>query len=181
MHTNKTLLASVIVTTSLLMLPSQGFGLGSDTPTKTPTCKKGFVYSKEKKKCVKKTSETIPDTDLKQQGWKLAYAGDFDAAIGVFSLVANKNDPEALNGLGYSHRKLGKLSDGIAYYTKALKINPDYILAREYLGEGFVAAGRIDLANKQLSEIEKRCGTSCKEYTKLAKVITTGDSTSSWK
>jgi len=181
MRTNKTFFASAIIATSLVMLPSHGFSLGSDTPAPTPTCKKGFVYSKTKKKCVRKTSETIPDTDLKQQGWKLAYAGDFDAAISLFSLVVDKNDPEALNGLGYSHRKLGKLQDGIAYYTKALKINPDYILAREYLGEGFVAAGRIDLAKKQLAEIKKRCGTSCKEYTKLAKVITTGDSTTSWK
>jgi len=175
----KILFAGTIIATSLTMASPHSFSLGGDTTPSTPTCKKGFVYSNTKKKCVKKTSQVIPDTDLKQQGWKLAYAGKYDTAISLFNLVKNKNDPEALNGLGFSHRKQGKLNDGIAYYTRALTINPDYLLAREYLGEGYVAAGRIDLAKMQLSQIEKRCGTSCKEYTTLAKVINDGPS-SNW-
>jgi len=176
---SKLLFAGALITTSLFLAPTQGFSLGSDEPATTPTCKKGFVYSKTKKKCVAKTSEVIPDTDLKQQAWKLAYAKSYDAAISLFNQTSDKNDPEALNGLGYSHRKLGKLQDAIAYYTKALTINPNYLLAREYLGEGYVAAGRIDLAKLQLSQIKNRCGTGCKEYTLLAKAITTGTS-SSW-
>lgn len=175
----KIFFAGTIIAASLSMASPQSFSLGDDPAPSTPTCKNGFVYSNTKHKCVKKTSEVIPDFDLKKQGWKLAYAGEYDTAISLFNLVANKNDPEALNGLGFSHRKLGKLNDGIAFYTKALSINPDYLLAREYLGEGYVAAGRIDLAKMQLSQIEKRCSTSCKEYTVLAKVISTGSS-SNW-
>ena len=42
------------------------------------------------------------------------------------------------------------------------------MLAREYLGEGYVAAGRIDLAKQQLAEIGARCGTACESYLELA-------------
>jgi tetratricopeptide (TPR) repeat protein len=51
-----------------------------------------------------------------------------------------------LNGLGYSHRKLGLLDEAIGYYRRALALDPSYVLAREYLGEGYVAAGKIALA-----------------------------------
>jgi len=174
----KTILASSIIMASLLVAPGQGFSLGGVIST-TPVCKVGFIYSKKKKKCIRKKSEVIPDSDLKQQGWKLAYSGKYVAAISLFDLVTDKSDPETLNGLGFSHRKLGQLNDGIAFYKKALAIDPDYHLARAYLGEGYVAAGRIGLAKLQLSQIEKRCGNTCKEFTVLAKAIETGN-TSGW-
>jgi hypothetical protein len=52
-----------------------------------------------------------------------------------------------------------------------LAIDPDFVLAREYLGEGYVAAGKLDLARDQLREIGNRCGTNCEEYIELAEVI----------
>ncbi|MGB7204285.1 MAG: tetratricopeptide repeat protein [Anderseniella sp.] len=148
---------------------------GSDTPsTPAKTCKKGEVYSTSKKKCVKQTSEIIPDRSLKAQGWALARSGQYEVAIELFQLVADKRDPEALNGLGYSHRKLGKVEQGVAFYTAALEANPDYVLAREYLGEGYVKLGQLDKAREQLAEIGKRCGTACEEYMLLATAIDTG-------
>ncbi len=45
------------------------------------------------------------------------------------------------------------------------------MLAREYLGEGYVKAGRIDLARLELAAIKKLCGTACEEYIDLAAVI----------
>lgn len=173
------ILAGTIISASLLLLPAQSFSMDGGGTTTTPHCKIGYVYSTTKKKCIRITSKAIPDADLKQQGWKLARNGKYAAAIQLFELVADKSDPEALNGLGFSNRKLGKLSDGIAFYKQALAINPDYVLAREYLGEGYVAAGRIDLAKRQLSQIKKRCGTTCKEYILLAQAIKTGNS-SNW-
>ncbi|MEE4236266.1 MAG: tetratricopeptide repeat protein [Anderseniella sp.] len=154
---------------------SAAHAAGSEsTSSSTPTCKKGEVYSSSKKKCVKQTSEVVPDRSLKAQGWALARAGQYDAAIQLFRLVADSSDPEALNGLGYSHRKLGLVEQGIAFYKKALDVNPDYVLAREYLGEGYVKMGRIDLAREQLAEIGSRCGTACEEYLLLAQAIDTG-------
>jgi hypothetical protein len=45
------------------------------------------------------------------------------------------------------------------------------VLTREYLGEGYVAAGKMDLAKAQLTEIASRCGTTCEEYQELAEHI----------
>ena len=67
-------------------------------------------------------------------------------------------------------RRVGSTS-GLTYYQKALAIDPNFVLAREYLGEGYVAAGKFDLAREQLHEIGKRCGTNCEEYMELAEVI----------
>ncbi len=194
------IILSGLAGTALMMFPVQAFSLGGggssvSTPNcktgyvyhssrkkcvrKPPVCKRGHVYSKKKRKCVRKYSELFQDSDLKVQGWALAYAGNYQAAIEMFKLVSNKKDEEALNGLGYSHRKSGQFDKGINFYKLALSINPNYILAREYLGEGFVASGRLDLANNQLSEIKNRCGVSCIEYIKLAQVIKTGSS-SNW-
>ena len=130
-------------------------------------CKSGQVFSASKGKCVRKSAD-ITDPDIKSQAWALAYAGDYESAITVFRMAANQSDPEVLNGLGYSHRKMGKVEEGIAYYGEALAVDPNYVLAREYLGEGYIAAGRIDLAKQQLAEIGARCGTACESYLELA-------------
>lgn len=158
--------------------PSTGGGSQTVTQPKPPTCKKGYVYSQVRRRCVKVLSETIPDAELKAQGWALAYDGDYEAAIELFRVVSDPSDPEALNGLGYSHRKLGRIDEGIAYYRQAIAIDPDYVRAREYLGEGYVAAGKIDLAKAELVEIEKRCGVTCEEYVDLAEAIAKSGATS---
>ncbi len=168
----------IVIAAGLLLAPVQSFALGDDDGTSTrskPVCKKGYVYSKIKKRCVRQGSEIIPDQMLIDQGWALAYQGKFNLAVDLFNLVVDQRNPQALNGLGYSYRKMGQLDRGIGYYQQALAIDPDYHLAREYLGEGYVKAGRIGLAKAQLSEIALRCGTECKEYRLLARAIATGD------
>lgn len=161
---------------ALVSGPAPVSAMGDDPPTTKSkiVCKKGYVYSKKKKRCVRQKTEIVPDRALIEQGWALAYQGEYQRALDLFQLVADKNDPKALNGLGFSHRKLGRLDRGIAYYQQAIAIDPDYLLAREYLGEGYVKAGKIDLAKAQLTEIKQRCGTSCKEYRLLARAISTG-------
>jgi Flp pilus assembly protein TadD len=140
-------------------------------------CKSGEVKKKVKKNgklvwvCVKAESGVLPDEDLYQQGRALAKLGQYDWALQVLAVIENQNDPRVLNYTGYSHRKAGRLEIGITYYRKALEIDPGFNLAREYLGEGYVAAGRLDLARAQLAEIEKSCGTTCEEYEDLAEAI----------
>ena len=143
-------------------------------------CKKGEVVKKVKKfgvyvkKCVEVESGILPDEDLYLQGYRLAKSGEYDWALQVFAAVQNQNDPRVLNMTGYSNRKAGRLEIGITYYQKALAIDPNFVLAREYLGEGYVAAGKIDLAQIQLSEIKNRAGVDSEEYKDLSKAITTG-------
>jgi tetratricopeptide (TPR) repeat protein len=89
----------------------------------------------------------------------------------MLGLVADKNDPRVLNMLGFSHRKSGRIEVGLGYYQEALAANPDFVLAREYMGEAFLTLGDLASAKGQLSEIEKRCGKGCAEYAALERQI----------
>ncbi|MEI8180108.1 tetratricopeptide repeat protein [Aestuariivirga sp.] len=145
-------------------------GGGNASPT-TKGCKTGEVWNKKTKKCVKVQSGILPDEELYQQGRALAKEARYDWAIEVLSTIQDQQDPRVLNYLGYSNRKAGRLDIGITYYSRALAIDPNFNLAREYLGEGYLAAGRVDLAMNQLSEIAKSCGTTCEEYQELNAAI----------
>ena len=50
------------------------------------------------------------------------------------------------------------------------------MLARSYLGEGYVQSGKLDLAREQLAQIGERCGKDCKEYLYLLRAIELGGS-----
>ena len=70
-------------------------------------------------------------------------------------LVSNKkkpNNPDTLNYLGFTSRKLGDFEKGENYYLEGLAIEPNHVGINEYLGELYVATNRIDLA-KELSLI----------------------------
>jgi tetratricopeptide (TPR) repeat protein len=186
---NASSLASLAIGAVLLaagLSPAFAAG-GSDNDSKTTTppkavlsCKKGEVIKKvtqngaSKETCVKVKAGILPDEDLYQQGRLIAKSGDYDWALEVLASVENQNDPRVLNYKGYSNRKAGRIDVGITYYRKALAINPDFILAREYLGEGYVAAGRVDLAMAELNEIKTRAGVNTEEYKDLSEAISTG-------
>ena len=181
----KLIIATLLATTLTASFAFAAGGTGNapavvaaPPPPKTPMpmmahCKKGEVAMKKhgKMKCVMAKAELVPDTELYTQGWQLAKAGEYDWAIEVLSAVKDQNNPDVLNMLGYSNRKAGRIELGISYYDKALTLKPDFVRAREYLGEGYVAAGKLDLAKVQLGEIQKICGTTCEEYKDLSKVI----------
>ena len=139
-----------------------------------PTCPAGQTWSSSQGKCIK-SSGFLDDERLFDEGARLALGGRYEEAIEVLKASNSQNDPRVLNYLGYSYRKLGQLDKGIRYYAKALAIDPDYVRAREYLGEGYVSAGHLDKAREQLAEIEKRCGAGCEEYLQLAQVISAAE------
>lgn len=160
---------------------SAGGGYSSNGPATSPKqlrCKTGEVVKTvqhtgkpDTKECAKVTGANLSNPELYQQGWLLAKTGEYDWAITVLSAVSDKNDPDVLNMLGYSNRKAGRLELGISFYAKALEQRPNFVRAREYLGEGLVAAGRVDQAKLQLEEISRICGTRCEEYEDLQKAI----------
>ena len=145
---------------------------GGITNTK-PKCKKGKVWDKKKKKCVKKEDSSSIDQDsIYETGRDLAYAGRYGEAITILSLVHNVHDERVLNMLGYSHRKSGNMDVALSFYHKAIDQNPDYSLVREYLGEAYIQLGMLEKAREQLSEIERICsGRTCGEYRELANRI----------
>ena len=155
-------------------------GASGNSPLKL-NCKNGEVVKtvkkdgKDVKECVKVTGSLVPDDDLYHQGWVLAKAGKYDWAIEVLSSVKDQTNPDVLTMLGYSNRKAGRVDVGFNFYNKALAINPDHVRAHEYLGEGLVAQGKIDLAKVQLGEVKRICGnTKCEEYLDLSKAILGG-------
>ena len=75
--------------------------------------------------------------------------------------------PDALNYLGYSHRKLGDYARGVTYYKKALSLEADHKGANEYLGEAYLELKQPDKAKKHLDRLAKICGPSCEEYRDL--------------
>jgi Tfp pilus assembly protein PilF len=50
---------------------------------------------------------------------------------------------EAYNMIGFTFRKLGKLKLSLQSYEKALKLQPEFPEAHEYLGETCLAAGDL--------------------------------------
>ena len=56
---------------------------------------------------------------------------------------------------------------------EALRQDPNYTQVREYMGEAYLQQGNVEAAREQLSEIERRCGKGCREYTLLAEQIAT--------
>jgi tetratricopeptide (TPR) repeat protein len=113
----------------------------------------------------------LDDQQLLDQGRHLALAGSYDSALDTLSYVRNQHNDMVLTYIGYSKRKLGKVDEGIGYYHQALAINPNNLNTREYLGEGYVAAGRTDLAVDQLNKLEALCGTDCDQYEQLELAI----------
>lgn len=130
--------------------------------------------------CSKKANKTKPgcrnhrdsaDDEIYNAAYWMAREGKYADARALLLQAANPSDPRILNSMGFTTRKLGDVDGALVYYRRALSINPDYTLARSYMGEAFVQKGDLAAAREQLGEIAKRCGTACVEYVELANHI----------
>ena len=86
-------------------------------------------------------------------------------------LVSNKkkpNNPDTLNYLGFTSRKLGDFEKGEIYYLEGLAIEPNHVGINEYLGELYVATNRIKLAKERLNVL---INCNCEEYKELKEII----------
>ena len=181
---------AAILCASLFMI-SPAFAAGDETPAaatetaapialsaKALNCKRGEAAkwsgesNAKKQACVTLAAGVMSDDELYEQGKLLATESEYDWALEVLALITKQDDAKVLNYIGYSHRKAGRLETGIEAYKKALAIDPNYVQAREYLGEAYVLAGKKDLAMAELAEIKTRCGEDCPEYAELQKAIT---------
>ncbi|EJZ20294.1 tetratricopeptide repeat protein [Rhizobium sp. Pop5] len=146
------------------------FAAGNDSST-MPTCKKGEIYDQKTKKCVKQQSANVSDENRTDYAYSLAKDGRYEEALAMLDTVKDQNTAEVLNYRGYATRKLGRTDEGISYYLKSVKIDPQYAKVREYLGEAYVIKGQLDLAKDQLNTIKTICGTTCEEYQDLNEAI----------
>ena len=94
----------------------------------------------------------------------------YKKAIG-YLLKHNKKfpaDPDTLNYLGFTHRKVGDYENAEIYYSMGLELDPNHVGINEYMGELFVVTNRLDEAKERLAVL-KDC--NCKEYDELKLVI----------
>ncbi len=167
-------LISIAVATALAT-PLWAAGSGSSEPKpKTVTCTKGNVFSESKGKCVPQQDSSLTDEDRIEELRALAYAGRTVEAQAVLATLTDQSSDQALTYWGFTHRKLGNLDAGLIFYDKALKKNPNNLLARSYLGQAHVESGRLDLARLQLKEIRDRGGDGGWPEASLAEAIRTG-------
>ena len=73
---------------------------------------------------------------------------------------------DALNLLGYSHRKSGDQAAALDYYSQALAMEPEHLGANEYLGELYLEMKQPEKAKERLAVLKKACG-SCEEAREL--------------
>ena len=81
---------------------------------------------------------------------------------------SDKENPDILNYMGYTTRKVGNFDQAEKFYLEGLKINPNQNGINEYLGELYVQTNQIDKANERLAVL-KNC--KCDEYSELELII----------
>jgi tetratricopeptide (TPR) repeat protein len=126
--------------------------------------------NKNKPAC-KNNHGQLSDDEIYNAAYWMARGGQYREALALLARAKNKNDPRVLNATGFATRKLGDVDGALPYYARALEINPNYTVAREYMGEALLAKGNVGAARTQLGEIEKRCGTACAPYAELSRQI----------
>jgi len=142
--------------------------------TDLTTCEPQMVWDRESGVCVEARKGALSDNAVTDYALALIEAERFEEALATLDLRAGTDDARALNYRGFATRKLGRLDESIGHYLKAISIAPRYAEVREYLGEAYVAQGRLDLAEQQLVVLETLCGTTCEEYSELAQAIAAG-------
>jgi tetratricopeptide (TPR) repeat protein len=84
---------------------------------------------------------------------------------------AQPNNADTNNLLGFSNRKFGKLDVSLAYYKKALAVDPKHLGAHEYLGELYLMMKDPAKAKTELATLSTLCGVKCEQYLDLKKAI----------
>mgnify|MGYP001273507517 FL=1 len=107
---------------------------------------------------------------FEEKGKKEKASKKYEKALKLLikSNIEEPNNPDTLNYLGFTTRKLGDFSNGEKYYLQGLNIDPNHIGINEYLGELYVFTNRIDLAKERLDVLK---GCNCKEYSELKEII----------
>lgn len=163
-------LASIFLATAIVS-GAQAAGSDDSTPpipTETSTkCKRGEIWDTKTKNCAKVKASLYGDDILYEAARELAYAGQLDRAMGLLKLAGDQRDPRILNYKGFVNRKLGNMTEAMTYYRSAIAINPDYILARSYMGQGLISLGKHSEALEQLREIKARGGRDSWAYRSL--------------
>ena len=154
----------LILIISLLSSIALAAGSGGEKKTTASTGVKAATKFDVGKKWLSKAKKF--EKKDKQSKAKNAYEKAIKSLLEANSI--NPSDPDILNLLGFSHRKIGDYENAEIYYSMGLEIDPKHVGINEYMGELFVATNRMDEAKKRLAVLEN---CNCKEYNELKQVI----------
>ena len=153
-------------------------GWGNETPPTptetTTTCEEDQIYDAEKKECVSSDVQSLNDDASYDAVRELAYAGAHDRALKLMDTAQNQDDPRFLIYRGFIARQKGQMDTAMTFYKAALDADPDYLLARAYMGMGLVTLGNKPAAKAQLTEISARGGKGTWAYISLKKAVSDG-------
>lgn len=139
-------------------------------PAPQPKCDRLKKGSAEWKRCTGTSLHEMSDEQLFYAGYWLARTGQFTEALSYLER-AKVQDARVLTYIGFATRKLGRTDAAMGFYARALTLDANYTVARAYLGEAFIAQGKVSAAKTELGEIAQRCGTGCVEYAELASAL----------
>ena len=123
-------------------------------------------YYDDAKKLVKKAGKLEKKEKIDKA--KKLYSQAFKKLEKAYS--SEKKNPDILNYMGYTSRKIGNFEQAEKFYLTGLSIKPDHNGINEYLGELYVQTNRIDKAKERL-DVLKNC--NCEEYKELELIIKT--------
>ena len=146
----------------VLSLNNHVFGAGNDSSTVTS---KTELYD-QAVKLVKRAGK-LEKKDKSEKAKKL-YTQAFKKLNEAYK--SDKKNPDILNYMGYTSRKIDNFKEAENYYLKGLDLDPKHNGINEYLGELYVQTNRIDKANERLAVL-KNC--NCEEYQELELIIKT--------
>ena len=161
-------LIATLLAALLASAPAIGLAAGTDEPPPAP--------KPEPKPDSKDAPKAVPNAAIDPDfaaGRAAVEAKEWALAIKLLSQAAAR-DPENANlhnYLGYSNRHEGNWETAMRHYRTALKLNPQHRGATEYMGQAYLLRGNMQLAQGQLTRLERLCGRGCEEYASLAKAI----------
>ena len=155
---------NLLVIVFTLLLSSSLMAAGSDSSSGSSSDKESLY--EDAVKLVKRAGKQEKKEKIDKA--KKLYSEAFKKLEKAYS--SDKNNPDILNYMGYTSRKIGNFEQAEKFYLTGLKIKPDHKGINEYLGELYVQTNRIDKANERLAVL-KNCG--CKEYSELELIIKT--------
>ena len=123
-------------------------------------------YYDDAKKLVKRAGKLEKKEKIDKA--KKLYSQAFKKLEKAYS--SEKKNPDILNYMGYTSRKIGNFEQAEKFYLTGLSLKPDHNGINEYLGELYVQTNRIDKANERL-DVLKNC--NCEEYKELELIIKT--------
>ena len=143
-----------------LFLSTQLMAAGSDSSSDSS---KESLYD-DAVKLVKRAGK-LEKKDKSDKAKKL-YAQAFKKLEKAYK--TDKKNPNILNYMGYTTRKVGNFDQAEKFYLEGLKIKPNHNGINEYLGELYVQTNQINKANERLAVL-KNC--NCDEYNELQLII----------